>query len=60
MLVHHTNAVIAEGVTARKRNRFLVVMVIWFEADAALDERVNLVHLYLVSRLHCFVSFSYE
>ena len=42
MLVHLLHTVEAEGVAARERNRLFVVVVVRLEADAALEDAVDL------------------
>ena len=45
VLVQLANALEAKGVTAGKRDWFLIVVVVWLEANAAFK---NLVHLFIL------------
>ena len=47
MLVKLFNTVIAEGVAARQRNRLLVIVVVWLEADSTFKNLIKFRSLHL-------------
>jgi hypothetical protein len=57
MFVKHANAITAEGMTAGQRDRFLVVVVVGLKTNAALENAVDFLHLWLLAFCHLLFKF---